>query len=455
MPVGQPFDRGPTPGLIRHLSPLNRFSGILLAVSGGPDSTALMVLAAHWRNGQAAKGGLCPAIHVAVVDHGLRRESSQEAAQAVRNARSLGFPARIMDAEVERSGNIQSAARQARYGCLVAAARESGCQAIATGHHRDDQAETVLFRLLRGAGVFGLAGMAGTVAIDDHFLVRPLLDVPRDTLRAVALGSGLPVADDPTNRDDSFDRVWVRSLLADETAGVPDRDALVALAARARQAADAIDVQADRLLALFSVDPHGCVGGPRGPLARAPVVVARRAVWRMVRAAGGGRFGAPADKIGRIVGQLRAEPPKPLKRTLAGAVIGADADRLYMAREWGRAGPQERDVVPGDTVIWDRRFAVKVPDRLADKPLRLRAVGKGWEPAAGSALATMPGLYCRERLIAVPDGVRREARCGGEGPMPGRVEVTCLVDRIMRQPRAILVEEPTVAAVSKAAAVSA
>lgn len=180
-----------------------------LAVSGGPDSLALLLLA-H----QALPGR----IEAASVDHQLRPESANEAAMVAELCARLDVPHRILTVEVEKGGDgTQANARAARYDALSPWATEHGLAAIATAHHADDQAETLLMRANRGAGLGGLAGIRpvthwrGGIA-----LIRPLLDWRRAELEAVVAGAGLEGADDPSNRDTAYDRSRMRELLARE-----------------------------------------------------------------------------------------------------------------------------------------------------------------------------------------------------------------------------------------------
>jgi tRNA(Ile)-lysidine synthase len=188
---------------------------ILLAVSGGPDSTALLWLAAQWRK-RFRRG---PKLIAITVDHGLRKEARAEALAVKKLAASL----RITHATLRWSGRkpstgIPAAARKARYGLLVKAARKYGAGYIVTAHTRDDQAETVLMRLVRGSGVSGLAGMhvGESLAIADKgpiALVRPLLGVPKSRLIATLKGADIAYADDPTNYDTSFTRARLRASM--------------------------------------------------------------------------------------------------------------------------------------------------------------------------------------------------------------------------------------------------
>ena len=180
-----------------------------LAVSGGPDSLALLLLAAAARPG---------AVEAATVDHALRPESRAEAELVASICEQLGVPHAILTVEWKEKPEtaIQERARLARYTQLGAWAREKGLAALITGHHADDQAETLLMRLLRGAGVNGLAGMrrfskspGGQVAV-----LRPLLGWRGTELEQVCADAGLKPVEDPSNVDEQFERVRIRRALA-------------------------------------------------------------------------------------------------------------------------------------------------------------------------------------------------------------------------------------------------
>ena len=182
--------------------------GVAVAVSGGADSLALLhalrVLAGprDWR------------LAVLTVDHGLRPGSAADAAFVADHAKSLGLPARLLtlapaDLEAHRAAGPEGAARAARYEALWPAADELGCPWLATGHTLDDQAETVLLQLLRGAGPDGLAGMT----VRSGRLLRPLLGARRAETRACCAAAGLPWREDPTNAGDGPLRNRVRRHL--------------------------------------------------------------------------------------------------------------------------------------------------------------------------------------------------------------------------------------------------
>jgi tRNA(Ile)-lysidine synthase len=208
-----------------------------VAVSGGPDSLALLLLAAAARPGRVV---------AATVDHGLRVESAEEAAMVADLCRQLSVPHRTCPVTVANAGDgLQAAARVARYSALTRWAKEEGAMWLATAHHLDDQAETVLMRLARGSGVTGLSGIRATRRLGRSLsLVRPLLGWRKDELIALVHGAGLVPVDDPSNADPRFDRSRARALLA---GGWPAPERAAAVATRLAEAEAALDWQTSRL----------------------------------------------------------------------------------------------------------------------------------------------------------------------------------------------------------------
>src|SRR6266404_3262007 len=202
---------------------------IVLAVSGGPDSIALMWLAARWRRA-LARG---PRLIAVTVDHGLRAEAAGEARNVKRLARALDLPHRTMRwTGAKPKTGLPAAARAARYRLLAQAARASGATHILTAHTRDDQAETLLMRMLRGSGIAGLAAMARENARDGVVLARPFLSVPKSRLVATLDKAKIVFADDPTNHDTAFTRPRLRALLPILAAEGGDTRNLARLASR-------------------------------------------------------------------------------------------------------------------------------------------------------------------------------------------------------------------------------
>ena len=202
-----------------------------LAVSGGPDSVALLLL---------AHAAMPERIVAATVDHGLRAESADEARFVARLCDDLRVEHRTLRVEVE-PGNVQDRAREARYTALCRAFLERGIDAVVTAHHADDQAETLLMRLNRGSGLAGLAGVRPTswFGVEDDpggefDLLRPLLGWRRAELERIVEDAGIEPVRDPSNEDDAFDRVRIRKAIADADWLDP-----VAMARSARNLAEA------------------------------------------------------------------------------------------------------------------------------------------------------------------------------------------------------------------------
>lgn len=195
-----------------------------LAVSGGPDSLALLLLA------HAARPGM---VEAATVDHRIRPEGAGEAAMVGRVCAEMGVPHAVLEADWTEapSANLQAAARAMRYRLLGQWAGGRGLAAVATAHHADDQAETLLMRLARGAGLSGLAGARTARPLEANVtLVRPLLGWRKDELGVLVAACGHSAVDDPSNRDPAFDRARMRALIGEEAAFDPARIARSAAA---------------------------------------------------------------------------------------------------------------------------------------------------------------------------------------------------------------------------------
>ena len=237
-----------------------------LAVSGGPDSTALLLLAA------AALPGRVEAV---TVDHGLRPESAREAADVAALCGRMGVPHAVMRVEVA-PGNLQAEARAARYAAMAAWVAERTLSALATAHHADDQAETLLMRLNRASGVAGLAGARGRgrVPESDIPLLRPVLGWRRSELADVVAAAGLTAADDPSNASDRYDRVRIRKALAD--ADWLDVAAIARSAEHIAEADAALDWMADlEWRSCVRKEPMGMGYRPQAPRAVVLRVMAR------------------------------------------------------------------------------------------------------------------------------------------------------------------------------------
>lgn len=320
---------------------------LVLAVSGGPDSVALMWLAARWQRGLAHG----PLLTVVTVDHGLRPEAAREAREVRRLATELGLPHRTLRWRgAKPKAGLPAAAREARYRLLVQAARAAGASHVLTAHTRDDQAETLLMRMLRGSGLAGLSAMARLSERDGIVLARPLLDVPKSQLIATLKRAGIGFADDPTNRDTNFTRPRLRALLPQLAAEGGDARNLARLAARLARANAAVEVLADGAERFLRLRDRGDASHARirsfeaSAFALLPEEVRLRLLLRAINALG---HEGPAE-LGKVetllaaLDQAIAAGPAArrragangraiLKQTLAGALISLAGGRIHIA----------------------------------------------------------------------------------------------------------------------------
>ena len=213
---------------------------LLLAVSGGPDSLAMLLI---------AHAAIPQRIACATVDHGLRAAAADEAAMVAAVCTGRGIPHATLhpDPPLEPGGNVQARARTARYDALAAHAGATGCVAILTAHHADDQAETLLMRASRGSGVDGLAGVRAAGKWGGIAVLRPLLGWRRAELVAIVEAAGLTASDDPSNRDPAHDRSRIRGLI--RGSGDIDPVGLARSAAALADASDALRWSMERLVA--------------------------------------------------------------------------------------------------------------------------------------------------------------------------------------------------------------
>lgn len=278
-----------------------------VAVSGGPDSLALLLLSAAARPG---------GVEAATVDHGLREGSRAEAEMVVRTCERLGVPHSILAIEwdLPPTTAIQEQARTVRYGALSKWMRERGLTHLFTGHHADDQAETVLMRLARGSGARGLAGMrpASSMPGDPELsLVRPLLAWRRSELAAICAEAGETPVSDPSNADDAHERVRVRQHLGESP--WLDPEALSRSAENLASADEALDWAATREWSEF-VDTGEDEIVYRA--STAPLEIVRRIVARAIEALG--TEGSPSELRGRELNGLIADLQACNTRTLRG-----------------------------------------------------------------------------------------------------------------------------------------
>nr|WP_246716037.1 tRNA lysidine(34) synthetase TilS [Aurantimonas sp. DM33-3] len=370
----------------------------ILAVSGGPDSLAL-VLAAIALQGTAALPQT--RFHIVTVDHGLRDASAAEARYVAGVAARFGLGHETLRwAAPARTGNIAAAAREARYALLADAARRFGATVILTAHHEDDQCETYLLARERGAGVVGLAGMRPVRSLaPDLVLARPFLDIAGDRLKASVAAHRLPAVADPTNDDPASRRVQLRRQIA---AGELDRDALRARIAGHRTERDALEAGLGEAIAVMQaagelrLTEGGTLEIGRDALRRLGGDTAFMFLQRAVAAVGGRGHGPEGQATIRLLEALRGESDG--ARTLAG-VRAVPGETIALMREYGRAGIAGLPATGGD-LIFDGRFVVDAGAGPSHSGARIVAFG---DLGRGNPVEkTLPVLVAGDSLVAIP-----------------------------------------------------
>lgn len=389
----------------RVFAQLASYPVLLLAVSGGADSMALMVLAERWRRRPAAAP---VSVHVATIDHGLRPEARGEAEWVGSVAAKLGLPHRILSwhAAKPKSG-IQQAARNARYRLLRAHAAEIGGAVIVTAHHRDDQAETVLMRLARGSGVDGLAGMA---PFGDG-IARPLLGIPKSRLVATLEHFGVRWREDPSNENLAFERVRLRRLLPYLGEAGLTAEPIAASASRLRRAAAALDqIAGEAWRARVELHAGLAATVPEAGWRLLPEEIRVRLIGRLLHAFGHADSAHLLSRAEAIAARLLE--PEFRRQTIGGAAVERAKGEIRVWREPGRKGLPTVRLAPGQSALWDGRFAVSV-NRAAPEEVDVRAVGlpalrkirsraRRLPMLPDRILATAPGFWAGEDLVSVP-----------------------------------------------------
>src|SRR5262245_2208256 len=410
--------------LFRYLrEPASR--GVALAVSGGSDSTALMVLMAEWLAGTGQDPG---ALFVLTVDHGLRPQSAGEARSVKEVALSLGFRHALLPWRgAKPKTGLQAAARAARYALLAEFMRRAGLGLLVTGHTADDQAETLLMRLARGSGVDGLAAMAPLSVLaaprsaceGEILLARPLLAVSKARLRAVLETRGVGWFEDESNSAPIFERSRLRAAQPTLLGLGLTQDSLGRSAQRLQQARAALDWAVAQFCCkagCYEVDPCGLIRIDAAAWAALPGELKVRLLLKAVAAVGGdGRPLARAklEALGQTLTETFASPNATGRWTLARTAVRLARARIVLEREPGRTPWPELTLEPGGRALWDGRFwvaagpklgfavAVRALGALGVKSLRQEVALPKAVPAG--TLRALPGFYRGGALLAVPN----------------------------------------------------
>ena len=403
--------------LMAPLGPFEPRPRLAIALSGGPDSLALCLLADRWAR---TRGG---AVYGLTVDHRLRPESGAEARQVRRWLAARAIPHRTLRWTGTRpQTGIQEAARAARLALLSGWCRRAHVLHLLLGHQREDQAETALQRLVRGSGIDGLAAMAPVrLALEPAGggvrLLRPLLAVPREALIATLAFSEQPWIEDRTNRDERHARPRLAAALARlESEGL----STVRLARAAGRAADdraALDrLCSDLLAGCARPSAAGYVTLDLGALRRAPPALALRALRCTVTTVSGAPHPPRLERLERLARRLLGGDGT--AATLGGCRVVPKGGVVLVCRE-PRAASEVLALAPGESALWDRRFVVSLGRAAGPGPFLVRRLGldglsmaRAMARAAGAPLGTgripaparpaLPALFGLDGPLAAP-----------------------------------------------------
>lgn len=366
---------------------------LAVAVSGGGDSVALL----HLADRVARHRG--QALSAVTVDHGLRPEAAAEAAGVAAFCAVLGIPHQTLRWDgTAAKGNIMAAARAARYQLIADWALGQGMDHVLVGHTADDEAETVLLQLGRGAGVDGLAGLDPSMQRYGVKWSRPLWQTRRDDLRDYLTRHGVAWVDDPTNDDTRYLRPRLRAARPDLDDLGLSVEALTQVAFAQKMAKAALDHYTRQEVDRHVVFDFGDALLPQN--LALPQEIERR-IWRSILGwVGGGPYAPRQSALDSLANSVRAG----VDHTVHGCRITVRQGRVRVTREWNAV----RDLACGTQDLWDRRWRLEGPH---DRRLCVRALGADglaqspeWR-ASGQPRPTLlasPAVWQNDRLVAAP-----------------------------------------------------
>lgn len=386
---------------------------VAVAVSGGADSMALVLLARQW-----AQTSGCDLIAM-TVDHGLRNESGAEAAQVERWLEHIDVRHVVLGVEgTKPASNVQAWAREQRYTLLNNYCAAHEVDALLLAHHLDDQAETLILRLARGSGVDGLSAMAQAAppAFDGApYLLRPLLDVPRDRLIATLALKQQAWIEDPSNRDQKYARSRVRQARKTlEGLGLTN-ERLAQTAVKMRRAKAALDADVSKL-AKASVDlsRDGYAWLKSAPFSAAAEEIQLRLLGRLLRAIGGKAYAPREGRLQALLDDI-THARTGGGRTLSGCrIVPVDGGAEYLVCRETRGIEGQLPLLSEQPVLWDGRYRLTLNTGVNDGGVRVGRLGTdGLKAIRETAMferlqslprlvrGNLPALWQEDEIIAV------------------------------------------------------
>lgn len=367
-----------------------------VAVSGGSDSTALLILLHDFCRRHSVS------LYCATVDHRLRPQAKEEAAQVARLCAKLDVPHDILSwSGWEGTGNVQAAARAARYKLLASWATGLQVDQVALGHTLDDQAETVLMRLARGAGVDGLSAMAPRRAQHKVTWLRPLLATDRTGLQEYLRSKGVAWCDDPTNEDHRYDRIKMRNswdVLA--PLGITPA-ALAQVAENMGTAREALAQQTREAAESCAEVTAGAVRLSAAKFAALPDEIARRLVLSALSWVNSAVYAPRRRSLKAAMGALATEG----SATVDGCHMRRIRDDIWIFREYNAV----KDLTVPCGSLWDNRWRVQSAENVEGN--RIAPLGETGLAACSDwralniprdVLMVTPAVWNTDGLVAAP-----------------------------------------------------
>lgn len=401
-------------GFLRQLKRLHKASHYALAVSGGADSMALVVLAS-----QAARLKNAPQFTVLSVDHGLRSAAKDEVKQVAQWCRQLGLPHHALKVTAKiKSTGVQEAARQQRYHLMAVWCRQHKAEALVLAHHQQDQAETVLMRLAHQSGINGLAGMAARQKLhlegEQVTLLRPFLSQPPESLRAVLHKAGQAWLEDPSNVDVKFERVRTRQALPGLANIGLSVAALADFAGKMQNLRASLDRQAiDWLGGHACWTPLGYIDMDAAAFLALEGLMRQRILAALLRHMGGQIYAPKRRRLDALVGRLQDSPSG--ASTLGGCLVRWRGGRLMLGREQAALSPQAwLKSGKSGRQLWDGRFFVSLSPQKAAAGVFVAPLGKTGLAALkadglrinkqvpSSYLHVLPAFFYLDQVMACP-----------------------------------------------------
>ena len=384
---------------------------IALAVSGGPDSTAMMQIAALSKKLKNSN------VTVIVVDHGLREESKDEANIVCQNAKLLGFKYKILKWDgVKPKTRIQEIARKARYKLMTSWCKKKGIEKLFLAHHLDDQVETFLMRLGKGSGVDGLAVMNYVTEISSLKLVRPFLEIPKTRFIKILSITNLEWISDPSNFNSDYKRSRIRKILPILSKEGINSKQIGLVIKRMRSAKDALNTQTNILLKkyLSNVDNVAYFLNKELLKDAKEKEILLRVLEKIFMNISGSIYPPRRNKLENILSWILKNNNIKAK-TLTGVVVRKRKSELIFYREPDDCY-KSVNIRPLTSrySCWDDRFFLKANK---SNDLQIRALGdvgitilkeekilkrQGFQNVPLSAWKTVPGVWSKKRLISVP-----------------------------------------------------